>query len=433
MQDGTKSIPKIFANIFIAFIGAGVLGVPYAFKEAGVIEGAIILGFIGLVSTRAMLLLIDCKYKILGKQPYNYQKLASEPDEKPAKQSNGNVVDVEVKELKPKINAHHDLEFGDLGYHALGKSGIVLVDGLVVLSQVGFCCAYLIFISENLTNFLPRFSRNQYLFAMVFPLIILTNVRQLKNLSIFSLFADFANIFAYCVVFWFDFENFEKIGDDIHNYSAEGLPFFIGIAVYCYEGAGMILSLESSVAKECQSKFYGIFKLAMLVITLLYMTFGICGYLSFGENTKSIITLNLPNGKFPVIVKSCLMFSLFFTYPVMMFPVSRILEMRLFNDPKTADYYKSSVVRSSLVLLTLVIVLTIPSFSTLMALIGSSCCILLAFILPGLFHLRIFKGELTIYQKILDYFLILLGIVTGCLGTRDAVERLFSKDNTAEI
>lgn len=33
MQDGTKSIPKIFANIFIAFIGAGVLGVPYAFKE----------------------------------------------------------------------------------------------------------------------------------------------------------------------------------------------------------------------------------------------------------------------------------------------------------------------------------------------------------------------------------------------------------------
>ena len=59
------------------------------------------------------------------------------------------------------------------------------------------------------------------------------------------------------------------------------------------------------------------------------------------------------------------MFSLFFTYPsefvyivyivprnllkyvnnvlfsVMMFPVSRILEMRLFTDPKEGDYYKS--------------------------------------------------------------------------------------------
>ncbi|CAB4019596.1 amino acid transporter AVT3B isoform X1, partial [Paramuricea clavata] len=114
----------------------------------------------------------------------------------------------------------------------------------------------------------------------------------------------------------------------------------------------------------------------------------------------------------------------------MMFPVSRILEMRLFTDPKEGDYYKSSVVRSSLVLLTLVIVISIPSFSTLMALIGSSCCILLAFILPGLFHLRIFNEELTIYQKIWDYFLILLGIVAGCMGTRDAVERLLSRDDT---
>ena len=30
---GTRSNAKIFANIFISFIGAGVLGVPFAFKE----------------------------------------------------------------------------------------------------------------------------------------------------------------------------------------------------------------------------------------------------------------------------------------------------------------------------------------------------------------------------------------------------------------
>jgi len=30
---GTKSVPKVFGNIFISFIGAGVLGLPYAFKE----------------------------------------------------------------------------------------------------------------------------------------------------------------------------------------------------------------------------------------------------------------------------------------------------------------------------------------------------------------------------------------------------------------
>ena len=32
-DEGTDSKIKIFANIFISFIGAGILGLPYAFKE----------------------------------------------------------------------------------------------------------------------------------------------------------------------------------------------------------------------------------------------------------------------------------------------------------------------------------------------------------------------------------------------------------------
>ena len=32
-DEGTDSSVKIFANIFISFIGAGILGLPYAFKE----------------------------------------------------------------------------------------------------------------------------------------------------------------------------------------------------------------------------------------------------------------------------------------------------------------------------------------------------------------------------------------------------------------
>jgi amino acid permease len=32
-SQGTKHPAKILANIFIAFIGAGVLGLPFAFKE----------------------------------------------------------------------------------------------------------------------------------------------------------------------------------------------------------------------------------------------------------------------------------------------------------------------------------------------------------------------------------------------------------------
>ena len=32
-DEGTDSKIKVFANIFISFIGAGILGLPYAFRE----------------------------------------------------------------------------------------------------------------------------------------------------------------------------------------------------------------------------------------------------------------------------------------------------------------------------------------------------------------------------------------------------------------
>ena len=118
----------------------------------------------------------------------------------------------------------------------------------------------------------------------------------------------------------------------------KGLPFFIGVSIYCYEGAGMILSLEASVAKDYRSRFSTIFgrllfaklvlellflALSITAMSSLYILFGVCGYLSFGPETHSIITLNLPVGPMPLMVKGCLCFSLFFTYPIMLFPVSK--------------------------------------------------------------------------------------------------------------
>ena len=81
------------------------------------------------------------------------------------------------------------------------------------------------------------------------------------------------------------------------NYSLEGLPFYLGVAIYCFEGAGLILSLEGSVSKDLRSNFKTIFLVAMTIVTSLYIGFGVCGYLSFGPETEAIITLNLPGGK----------------------------------------------------------------------------------------------------------------------------------------
>lgn len=435
-DDGAKSSIKMFANIFISFIGAGILGMPHAFKEAGVIEGSAIMALIGTLSVKAMLLIIDCKKKITWKKLDHINgsvlssdgKIASEEKELLKVAENGEVdkvMDEVVDELLLQ-NPHHEIDYGDLGYYALGNSGRALVDTSIVISQIGFSCAYLIFISDTLNNMFPVLSRHQFLMSLLPPLAVLVNFRHLKKLAIFSLFADFANVFAYCVVFWFDFAHFDKV--KIHPQVARisGLPFFLGVAIYCYEGAGLILSLEASCARDSRDKFRNVFKLTLFLVTTLYIAFGACGYLSFGEYTEQMITLNLPSGPFPAVVQFCLCFSLFFTYPIMMFPVVLLLEKKLLPDGGKSSYYQGCILRGCVVLLSGIVVLVIPNFSTLMAFFGSSCCTLLGFVLPGVFHLRIYEGHLTKCEWFIDVVIIFLGLVGAVIGTRDALLRLLA-------
>ena len=52
-----------------------------------------------------------------------------------------------------------------------------------------------------------------------------------------------------------------------------------------------------------------------------------------------------------------------------------------------------SLIRLSVVLSTNLVVVVIPNFANLMALVGASCCTLLAFILPGIFHFQLFRNS----------------------------------------
>ena len=98
------------------------------------------------------------------------------------------------------------------------------------------------------------------------------------------------------------------------EFSLEGFPFYFSVAIYCFEGAGMILSLEESLASEVgliivqyakctqaifmcgvdyqidictfvvqiRDQFKSYFIKTILAITTLYITFGVAGYLSYG-------------------------------------------------------------------------------------------------------------------------------------------------------
>jgi len=448
-MSGTRDPVKIVANIFISFIGAGVLGLPYAFKRAGILEGIVVMCFVSYFAVKAMLLIIDCKYKVLS-VIYQYEDLTEDLHDgnlasggKPkvrrknsaekVKCVNGNNY-VELKceddddELKAQNNnnrvknsrANHEVNYSDIGFAAFGLTGRAVIDFALLTSQIGFCCAYLIFISENLSAYVPTVEKHQWLVFLLPPLYLLSLIKDLSKFAIFSLFAQVSNLFAFTVVYWFDFQHLHLAQVHPKEISVEGFPYYFAVAIYCFEGAGMILSLEQSLASDLRSKFRDYFVTTIVAITTLYITFGAAGYLSYGPETKDIITLNLPNDggfNFAILVKVCLCISLFFTYPIMLFPVFSILEKKMSVSSSTV---LSKFVRLTIVLLTGFIVLKVPNFGQLMALVGASCCTLLAFIMPALCHLVLFRKEADKSSKMLDYTLVVLGVTGAVIGTWDA-------------
>jgi len=432
---------KILSNIFIAFIGSGVLGLPYAFKRSGILEGAFVMAAVAYFSMKAMLLLIDCQYKV--KAVLNSRNHSIPESEGFLKIDNGTSANGNGNGHRKSSDYNVDsvqevITYSDVAFAAWGPLGRIVVDSSLVCAQIGFCCGYLIFITENLTDFMPAVPKTQWLIFILPPLFFLTLIPDLSRLAVFSLLAQVSNLLAFAVVYWFDFQHLHLAQASTRTEcSLKGFPFFFCAAVYCFEGAGMILSLEQSVPPARRHQFKRYFICTIICITTLYISFGASGYLSFGPETKDIITLNLESSEglidFAVLVKLFLCISLFFSYPIMLFPVTRMLQRKYVtckglppNSPSKTPttHFLPLLIRFCIVTLSGIIVCLIPNFSDLMNIIGAVFGTILAFIMPALCHYAIFRKSIERGDLILDCVL----VVVGCMGCLLGLIEAFGND-----
>ncbi len=146
------SAVRLVSNIFISFIGAGVLGLPYAFKEAGLLEGAIVMAAVAYLSVRAMLLLIDCKYCVaqisLASADANEEESESEEEKETDK-----YVEIRIEPTKKKRSlsrTHFNITYSDVGFAAFGAIGKITVDTALLVSQVSMSCTLYLSIPNSM-------------------------------------------------------------------------------------------------------------------------------------------------------------------------------------------------------------------------------------------------------------------------------------------
>lgn len=398
---------KAFLLLLKSFIGTGVLFLPSAFSNGGLLFSISMLAFFGIYSYWCYYILIQSK-EITGVT-----------------------------------------SFGDIGLKLYGKWMKFIILLSLVLSQVGFSGAYIIFTAKNLKAFIANVFNIldiSLAYLMVLQLVIfipLSFVRNVSKLSLTSLLANFFIMSGLVIVLFFTVKHLffdldmKPEAGVIIGFNPNHWTVFVGTAIFAFEGIGLIIPVQDSMRHP--EHFPLVLGLVILTATILFISVGTIGYLAYGKYVETVILLNLPQSNFFVnLIQLFYSIAIMLSTPLQLFPAIKIIENKVFpkftkstimKDYQRSDVqlrpnsgkldwrvkWRKNVLRS--IIVSLIILMAYHGYDDLdkfVSVIGSFACIPLVYMYPPMLHLQSYsipnsKNKRIKWHVFLDYTLIVFG------------------------
>lgn len=397
-------------NILKTYIGVGVLGLPNAWKESGVLGSLGSMLVLSVISLHCLNLLVESKEQLV--------------------EQGENVVtfgDVCVKAFG---------RFGRLG----GKVGGVLVDVILCFCQLGVCTSYIAFLGQNTQALLAGVtSLPWHVFAAIWiaVMMVLSWIRTLKSLAPL---ATTATGFLAAGLLIISVAAVMSLSQSMHTHTFkkpvlvnwENVPAMISIAIFAFEGIGFVIPAQTAIKNPKRYPF--VLTFCVIVVAVLYACFGTLAYIGFGDNTQPQIIdslLHWSNGNkawsiVSKIITVGLIAAIAFTYPIQLFVATDLMEEKLFppRDSDWGQWWIRNNFRAFLVFLTGLLALTVSQFDLIMGLIGSLGASPLQFIFPPLIWLSINWKHASWPKRLLLFFYLLFGTAATVLGTGLNIKKL---------
>ena len=181
--------------------------------------------------------------------------------------------------------------------------------------------------------------------------------------------------------------------------------------MFAYEGIGTILPIQDVTAD--QKGYPRIVNLVVLTMVSLFVAFGFICANFYGEAiTEGTTVLQLfPDNWFSWLIKFAFCINLFFSYPLLIYPVINIQEGYLFKGwPKSKKrHWLKNLARTALIFATVAVTIAIgQKIQSFIAIAGAVSCAPLAFTLPSYFHLK--TCATSSGQKALDTTIIIVSM-----------------------
>ncbi|KAG0284232.1 neutral amino acid transporter [Linnemannia gamsii] len=370
--------------LFKTFIASGILFLPNAFKNGGILFSPLVMTLIAVLCLHSFLLLVKCR------------------------------------ELHPG-------SYGDIGQHCYGRWMRYIVLFAIAISQFGFCCGYCIFFAQQfaaVVDSLGGASLDKLVWIAIFFVILIpfTLIRNIGRLGFSAILADVCIIVGLIYLYVYDIielVNHQGSPLPLQLFNSQDFGLFIGTAVFSYEGIGMVIPICSSMAEPKQ--FPRALTIVLSVVCVLLVSFGSLGYAAYGESVQTIVLDNLPNetsgekaGK--NAIQLLYVIAIFLTTPLMLFPCIRIMEHFVATILRDKSTGKTRMMKENVVRILIDFAVAGVAYAgyykldIVISFIGSFACAPLLFIFPPLFHVKAFPHQ-PMWRKVSDITLILFGLL----------------------
>ncbi|KAF9405851.1 hypothetical protein HW555_013573 [Spodoptera exigua] len=346
-------------------LGSGILAMPAAFKNSGLIAGTIGTLIAGFVCTHTVHILVRTSQEVC--------------------------VDAKKPSLSFAETCGAAFTYGPKRLQKWGNFIKELVDYSMCITYFSVLCVYVVFIGSSMKEILDVYMPDNPLSIQaacaltLVPLVLICQIRNLKYLVPFSALANLLILVVFVITIYYVFLDLPSPKEREMVASITQWPLFLSTVIFAMEGIGVVMPVENEMAKPQQFLGCpGVLNVAMVIVISLYGFVGFFGYLQYGDNVKGSITLNLPEDDITAqVAKGLMAFVIFLSFGLQFYvPMEMITRKRKGKESKYENLVQV-VIRTVMVTISVAIAAAFPNLELVISFVGAVFFSTLGLLIPA--------------------------------------------------